>query len=85
MTLRDYDFTRPRATLDMTPSFPNSGGARPIYDYPSRKTLYEYDDETHAYPMHDGSRQARVRHEAQARASVESMDWSGFHGAAPRT
>ena len=65
MTLRDYDFTRPRATLDMTPSFPNSGGARPIYDYPSRKTLYEYDDETHAYPMHDGSRQARVRHEAQ--------------------
>ncbi len=65
MTIRDYDFTRPRATIDMTPSFPNSGGARPIYDYPSRKTLYEYDDETHAYPMHDGSRQARVRHEAQ--------------------
>ncbi len=65
MTIRDYDFTRPRATIDMTPSFPNSGGARPIYDYPSRKTLYEYDDETHAYPMHDGVRQARIRHEAQ--------------------
>ncbi len=65
MTIRDYDFTRPRATIDMTPSFPNGGGLRPIYDYPSRKTLYEYDDETHAYPMHDGSRQARVRHEAQ--------------------
>jgi type VI secretion system secreted protein VgrG len=65
MTIRDYDFTRPRATIDMTPSFPGGGGKRPIYDYPSRKTLYEYDDETHAYPMHDGSRQARVRHEAQ--------------------
>jgi type VI secretion system secreted protein VgrG len=81
MTIRDYDFTRPRATIDMTPVFPNSGGARPIYDYPSRKTLYEYDDETHAYPMHDGQRQARVRHEAQqspGRTGAGSGNVTGF-------
>jgi type VI secretion system secreted protein VgrG len=65
LMIRDYDFTRPRAMLDMSPSFPSERGGRPMYEYPSRVSLYEYDDETRAYPMHDGGRQARVRFEAQ--------------------
>ena len=63
-TLRDYDFTRPRATLEMTPASSAQRGPRAIYDYPARLNLHGYDEGAHAYPAHDGARQAKVRQRA---------------------
>lgn len=64
MTLREYDFTRPSATIDMTPAFPRDGGPRAIYDAPARFHLAEYDEGGHVWGTHDGVRQSHVRHEA---------------------
>ena len=61
--LRDFDFTHPRAVLDMSPRSPGEVGARPVYDYPARFTLGVYDDDAHVYRPHHGHRRARVRAE----------------------
>lgn len=84
MTLRDYDFSRPRATLDLTPGHPQGErGPRAIYDYPARLSLHSYDEGAHAYPTHDGSRQARIRHELQAVAGVTFRGRGSVAGMAP--
>ena len=59
--LRDFDFTHPRAVLDMSPRSPGDGGMRPVYDYPARFTLGAYDDDAHVYRPHHGQRRARLR------------------------
>ncbi len=64
-TVRDYDFTKPRAVLALTAAHPGAAGARPVYDHPSRLNLYAYDPGSNVHGAHDGTRQARVRHEAQ--------------------
>lgn len=61
--LREYDFTRPSATMHMTPAAPSQGGARTVYDYPARFHVYNYSDGSNTYEAHDGVRQARIRHE----------------------
>jgi type VI secretion system secreted protein VgrG len=61
--LRDFDFTHPRAVLDMSPRSPGDGGQRPVYDYPARFTLGTYDDDAHVYRPHHGQRRSRVRYE----------------------
>ena len=60
---RDYDFTRPLATLDMTRSQPRGDqGERPRYEYPARFTPGPYDEGARVYGAHDGGRRVEVRH-----------------------
>ncbi|MDB4932907.1 MAG: Type secretion protein Rhs [Myxococcaceae bacterium] len=61
--LRDFDFTHPRAVLDMSPRSPGDGGQRPVYDYPARFTLGPYDDDAHVYKPHQGQKRSRIRFE----------------------
>lgn len=63
VTLRDFDFTHPRAFIDFTPRYPGEGGPRGVYDYPAGFLLGVYDEDAHAYRPHHGARRARVRHE----------------------
>ena len=70
-TVRDYDFTKPRATLHLTQSTAGSQGERPVYDHPSRLGIYQYSEGSKTHEAHDGTRQARVRYEgAHARAKT---------------
>jgi type VI secretion system secreted protein VgrG len=64
-TVRDYDFTKPRAMLSLTASHPGAKGARPVYDHPSRFNIHHYNETANVHEAHDGARQARVRHEAE--------------------
>jgi type VI secretion system secreted protein VgrG len=59
--LRDFDFTHPRAVLDMSPRSPGDSGQRPVYDYPARFTLGPYDDDAHVYKPHHGQKRSRIR------------------------
>jgi type VI secretion system secreted protein VgrG len=68
--LREYDFTRPSATLHMTPAAPGAPGARSVYDYPARFHLHAYADGSNTYEAHDGTRQARIRHEMRQAPTV---------------
>ncbi len=62
-TGRDYDFTRPLASLDMTRSQPRGDqGERPRYEYPARFTPGPYDEGAKVYGAHDGGRRVEVRH-----------------------
>ena len=70
VTLRDYDFTRPRAKQDMTPS--QGDGVRAVYEYPTRATITNYNEGGHVYTTHNSARLARVRHEEHA-----TREWSG--------
>ena len=77
--LRDYDFTRPGAVLDLSPSV--GGGPRSIYDQPARLNLHPWDDDAHAWRGHDGTRQARIRLEAEqldALTAVGTGEVTGF-------
>jgi type VI secretion system secreted protein VgrG len=86
VTLRDYDFTRPRATLDMTPSNPATDqGVRPAYDYPARMTLHSYDEQHEAYTRHDGVAQARLRHELAQVPGVHGRGRGNVTGFVPGT
>ena len=61
-TGRDYDFTRPLATLDMTRAHPRGDqGERARYEYPARFTPGPYDEGSHTYGAHDGGRRVEVR------------------------
>ncbi len=64
-TVRDYDFTKPRAMLSLTAQHPGPKGDRPVYDHPSRLDIYQYNESSNTHEAHDGVRQARVRHEAE--------------------
>jgi type VI secretion system secreted protein VgrG len=76
VSLRDFDFTRPIASADMThtsvvgssvPDAPRFEGQ--VYDYPGRYTLQDY--EGGRYTRHDGPRLAGVRaQELRAQGSV---------------
>jgi type VI secretion system secreted protein VgrG len=61
VTVRDYDFTRPRATLDMTAR--HGGGRRARYEYPARSALARYDEGGGVYGTHNTPRLAKVRAE----------------------
>jgi len=61
VTVRDYDFTRPRATLDMTAK--HGAGRRARYEYPARSALARYDAGSKAYGTHNTARLAKVRAE----------------------
>ena len=70
-TVRDFDFTRPRALLDLTGKHPGAPGALPRYDYPGPATITNYDRGTHRYKTHDTPRLAKLRaEEAATRAHV---------------
>ncbi len=59
--VRDFDFTRPRASLDMTGRHGN--GSRALYEYPSRSTITGYDQGARSYRTHNTARLAKVRAE----------------------
>ncbi len=61
VTLRDFDFTRPRAALDMTGR--HGGGTRALFEYPARATITGYDRGAGAYTTHNTARLAKVRAE----------------------
>ena len=69
--LRDFDFTHPDATLDMTKASPGEAGKHVVYDYPARFTLGGYDGLLKAYGKHAGEQWAKVRGE-QLRADAET-------------
>jgi type VI secretion system secreted protein VgrG len=79
--LRDYDFTRPRAALDMTAQHPAEPGRMPIYEYPARSAIGSYDQDTATYQQHNTRRLARVRleehrtrdHVGQGRSNVHAI------------
>ena len=72
-TQRDFDFTRPRAALDLTGRHPRSSGESPRYAYPAHGTITGYDVGTRRYSTHDLPRLARVRAEEHlTRAHVGS-------------
>jgi type VI secretion system secreted protein VgrG len=81
VVLRDFDFTHPRSMLDFTTKAPGDVGARPVYDYPGRYNLGEYNDGGNAYVSHQGARGARLRneeirhdqHEVNGRSNVTHM------------
>jgi type VI secretion system secreted protein VgrG len=68
VTLRDYDFTRPRAVQDMTPT--QGDGVRAVYEYPTRATITNYSEPV--YTTHNSARLAKVRLEEHA-----TREWSG--------
>ncbi len=70
--LRDFDFTRPDAKLDMTRASPGESGASVVYDYPARFTLGPYDSASHVYGRHAGDAWARVRGE-ELRSEVDTL------------
>lgn len=82
-TVRDYDFTRPRAMLSLTASHPGAKGARPIYDHPSRLNMHQYSAGSHTHEAHDGARQARIRHEAEHLATRTGRGLGNVTGFAP--
>ena len=63
VTLREFDFTHPRSFLEFTSKAPGDVGARPVYDYPARFNLGDYNEGGHAYSGHHGGRIARIRNE----------------------
>lgn len=63
VTVRDYDFTRPRASLDMTGRHGSLAGRLRRYEYPARASIARYDAATSTYGAHDTARLARVRTE----------------------
>jgi type VI secretion system secreted protein VgrG len=84
MTVRDYDFTHPRATREMTSSSPTGdAGSRPQYQYPARSTLHRYDEERAAYMAHDGAPQAKMRHERNQVAAVQGRGRGNVTGLMP--
>ena len=69
VTVRDYDFSRPRATMDMTGRHSLGAGRLARYEYPARSTLTGYDDGARAYKTHNTARLAKLRaEEHQTRA-----------------
>jgi type VI secretion system secreted protein VgrG len=83
VALRDYDFTRPRATLDMTAQHPPEAGRMPIYEYPARAALGGYDAATATYQQHNTRRLARVRLEEHRTRDHVGQGRSNLHAIAP--
>jgi len=69
VTVRDYDFSRPRASMDMTGRHALGAGRLARYEYPARSTITGYDDGQRAYKTHNTARLAKLRaEEHQTRA-----------------
>mgnify|MGYP003337697370 CR=1 FL=1 len=66
VTLRDFDFTRPRAALDMTAASPGDVGRLARYEYPAPATLHGYDRGARRFTAHDSPRLAKLRAEELA-------------------
>ena len=79
VVVRDFDFTRPRAALEMTGR--HGQGARALYEYPARATITGYDEGSRVYTTHNTARLAKVRaeehatrvHRSHGRGSVTGM------------
>ncbi len=79
VTVRDFDFSRPRASLDMTGK--HGAGARALYEFPARSTITGYDQGARAYKTHNTARLAKVRaeehqtrvHRSRGRSVVTGM------------
>jgi type VI secretion system secreted protein VgrG len=67
VTLRDYDFTRPRAVQDITPT--QGDGVLAVYEYPTRATITNY--QKPVYTTHNSARLAKVRLE-----ELQTREWS---------
>ncbi|MFO0650459.1 MAG: type VI secretion system tip protein TssI/VgrG [Polyangiales bacterium] len=83
VTLRDFDFTHPRAVLDMTPKSTAAAGALPVYEHPAAFTLGAYDPGSAAYGPHHGARAARVRHQELAATAAVAQGRGDCTGLAP--
>ena len=83
VVLRDFDFTHPRSFLDFTTKAPGDGGQRPVYDYPARYNLGDYNEGGHAYGPHHGARAARVRNEGMRFDEQTGHGRSNVTGFAP--
>jgi type VI secretion system secreted protein VgrG len=83
VTLRDYDFTRPSSTMDMTRTKPKPPGPREIYDYPARLNLHRYNEGSFQYEAHDGRALATVRREAQEALERTGHALTNVTGALP--
>ena len=69
VTVRDYDFSRPRASMDMTGRHALGADRLARYEYPARSTITGYDDGQRAYKTHNTARLAKLRaEEHQTRA-----------------
>jgi uncharacterized protein involved in type VI secretion and phage assembly len=69
VTVRDFDFSRPRTSL--SPSHPPRPGARALYEFPARASVTSYDEGSRTYQTENTARLAKIRHEAyQTRAHV---------------
>jgi type VI secretion system secreted protein VgrG len=82
-TLRDYDFTRPSATMDMTRAKPQPPGAREVYDYPARLNLHRYDEGDFKYHAHDGRALSEVRRQSQEALERTGHALTNVTGALP--
>jgi type VI secretion system secreted protein VgrG len=79
VTVRDFDFTRPRAAMDMTGR--HGKGVRSLFEYPARATITGYDEGSRVYKTHNTARLAKVRaeehltrvHRSHGRGNVTGM------------
>ncbi len=79
VVMRDFDFTRPRASLDMTGK--HGSGNRALYEYPARSTITGYNQGARSYTQHNTARLAKVRaeehqtrvHTSRGRSTVSGM------------
>ncbi|MFO0609107.1 MAG: type VI secretion system tip protein TssI/VgrG [Polyangiales bacterium] len=83
VTLRDFDFTRPRATLDMTSHSPADAGSLARYEYPAPATLHGYDRGARRFTAHDAPRLAKVRAEELATRAHLGEGSGNVTGVAP--
>ncbi len=81
VTVRDYDFSRPRASLDMTARHGAPAARLARYEYPARASIARYDGASQTYRAHDAVRLARVRteehlcrvHQGRGRSNLTGM------------
>ena len=79
VTVRDFDFTRPRAAMDMTGR--HGQGGRALFEYPARATITGYDEGSRVYKTHNTARLAKLRaeehltrvHRSHGRGNVTGM------------
>jgi type VI secretion system secreted protein VgrG len=81
VTVRDFDFSRPRAPL--SPTWPARPGPRALYEYPARASLTRYDDASRTYQAENTARLARVRQEVYQTRAHEGRGRGNVAGFAP--
>ncbi len=81
VVVRDFDFTRPRAAIDMTGR--QGQGQRALFEYPARATITGYDDGSRAYKQHNTARIAKLRTEEHATRVHRGHGRGNVTGCAP--